>query len=284
MTAVCLLHRQGSIGKIDLVLALVDFLSGVYRKTVLLVDLDPDTQLSLACVGEERWQTLESNQQTLADAFDAGIRGERFTGRVETVQRIAGAPPVQLLVGSPRLSDREAEALESEQHWRHRVDNPYSVLSQALASWLDGSEPVLIHCPPTLGLLTLNGLMMAQGHLVPVTPSPLALSGLSQLVTRIDGFATRMNHPLRSYGTLIQGLNIRSDLHVRSLFDLEGMPEVAPLWSARVSGPIRSDAGVSPPLPLPLSQRWTTAYPELLALTEEFTRRIPESVFPSPIR
>lgn len=67
MAVLSLINRKGGVGKTTVTLALADHLAGVYRKKILLVDLDSQANLTLPSVGEERWQELERSKATVAE-------------------------------------------------------------------------------------------------------------------------------------------------------------------------------------------------------------------------
>ena len=98
MAVVSIINFKGGVGKTTMTLALSDFLSSLYRKRVLLIDLDPQANLTIACIGDERWAQLDKRKETVADLFDGVVRNDSAIAPyfVET-NRTTGAVPVHLL-------------------------------------------------------------------------------------------------------------------------------------------------------------------------------------------
>ncbi|MCK6506254.1 ParA family protein [Myxococcota bacterium] len=273
MTAVCVINRKGGVGKTTLTLALADFLGGLYRKRVLLVDLDPQANLSIGCIGEERWDALDRKGLTVAGLFEAIVAGRTPVVHLESVQRISRSAACSLLVSTPRLSEVEAESMEADQGWRQRVGSPYLVLHTALHRHFEAYDYVLMDCPPSLGVVTYNGLMLANGYLVPVLPSPVSIAGVTQLVDRIQEVSRSWRRPLTRYGTIINRYSDHKNSHRAILAELNSKPQVQPIWNTRVPDTVRAEEGYQPGLQT-LVQRWGTLHPSLGALTEEFVRRV----------
>lgn len=274
MTAVCLINRKGGVGKTTLTLALSDFLSGLHRKRVLLVDLDPQANLTTSAIGVTRWAELDKRGLTVADAFQAVVRGETPRVITDAVQRVAGGIPVQLVPSTPRLSDIESEAMETDQAWRRRVGSPYLVIHQLLSVQADAYDYVLIDCPPSLGVVTLNGLALADGYLMPVKPDALSTAGLPQLVAKVTAFASGLRRPLRRYGTVLNDFKSTANLGYTIRAELAADQDIGPLWDTQIGNSVKLPEGVEGHTPKTLTQRWTTALPDLNALTQEFLRRV----------
>lgn len=274
MPVVSLINMKGGVGKTSLTLALSDFLSASYRKRILLIDLDPQANLTTACIEEQRWAFLDGKKRTIADVFDAVVRDATIAPHFEAVSRVRGAVPVQLLASTPRLAEVESEAMESDQAWRRRVGSPYLVLHQALYHLLDPYDYVIIDCPPSLGPITLNGLALTDGYLIPVMPSPVATSGLELLQRKIVQFAQGLRRPIKRYGTVVNRVDARANLHAAIIRELEGNPEAKPVWSTRIARSVRVEEGWDNPEARTLVQRWGASHDDFFALAEEFIRRV----------
>jgi chromosome partitioning protein len=274
MAIVSLINRKGGVGKTTLTLALSDFLTSVYRKRILLLDLDPQANLTLACVGEDRWAELDHRHKTVADVFEDVVRNVAVAPHIEAINRIRGAIPAQLLASTPRLSDIESEAMESDQAWRRRVGSPYLVLTQALSRLSDGYDYVLLDCPPSLGVITVNGLAFSDGYLIPVMPSPVAISGIEQVVRKIGSFATGLRRSIKRYGTIINRMDGRTNLHPTIISELERNPEAKPVWATRIRASVHAEEGWAQHEARTLLQRWGSLHGDFAALTEEFIRRV----------
>lgn len=275
MVVVSLINRKGGVGKTTLTMALADHLSGLYRKKVLLVDLDSQANLTLAAVGEERWQELERDKATVADVFENVISRRQSTLHLETVARVKDAAAVKLIASTPRLADVEADAMEGDAEWRRRVGSPYLVLQQQIGPVCDRYDFVLIDCPPSTGVITLNGLALSDGYLIPVMPSPVAVSGIEILTARIETFAKGLRRKLKRYGTIVNRVDTRTYLHHNIIRELEGNVEATPVWKTRIRGSVRAEEGWDNHLGTQtLIQRWGILHADFAALAEEFIRRV----------
>jgi chromosome partitioning protein len=274
MTAVAMINRKGGVGKTTLCIALADILTSTFRKRILLIDLDPQANLTLAAIGSERWEKVDRAKLTLADAFLSAVQGQAAAPHIEVTHRVRGGEPVSIIASTPRLSDVEAEAMESDQAWRRRVGSPYLVVHQLLASKLDLYDYVLIDCPPSLGVITLNGLAISDGFLMPVMPSAVSMAGLNQLVDKAEAFAKSLARPIRRFGTVVNRFEAGANAHLNALRELRANRAISPVWDAIIRKSVRAEEGFDNPRPLTLTQRWGTLYPDLHAMAEEFIRRV----------
>jgi chromosome partitioning protein len=274
MSIVSVINMKGGVGKTTLTLALSDFLSSIYKKRVLLIDLDPQANLTMACVGEHRWADIDHHRMTVADIFDEVVRNVPTAPHIEAINRIRGGMQVHLIASTPRLTEVEAEAMDADQAWRRRVGSPYLVLNQVLAPILDAYDYALIDCPPSMGVITLNGLAFSDGYLVPVTPSPVSITGFELLQRKVSQFAYGLRRTITRYGTIINRVDTRTNLHAAIIRELQGNPEAQPVWTTQIHTTVRAEEGWDQSEPRTLSQRWGGLHSVFSALAEEFIRRV----------
>jgi chromosome partitioning protein len=157
---------------------------------VLLIDLDPQANSTAGLGQSGRAATIYDvliNQQPMAEVV------------VDTVQ--AG---LDLVPSGPDLAGAEVElvpAMAREQR-----------LLRAIAALEEGYAAIIVDCPPSLGLLTLNALTAADEVLVPVQCEYLALEGLSQLTTTLEAVRSNLNPRLHLGGLLLTMYDARTNL------------------------------------------------------------------------
>ena len=177
-------NQKGGVGKttttVNIAAALA--LSG---KSVLVVDLDPQGNASTA-LGIE-------HAEGTPNVYDV-LTGEQ---PLDTI--VQECPDISGLSGAPATIDLAGAEIElvagdgREYRLRRAIDG-YLATLDARGSTCDY---VLIDCPPSLGLLTLNGLVAAREVLLPIQCEYYALEGLSQLLRTVDMVSSHLNPDLR---------------------------------------------------------------------------------------
>ncbi len=159
---------------------------------VLLIDSDPQGNAT-SSFGIDKSLLRYSTYDVLVDELPVS-------------RAIAGTdrPGLDLLPSIPVLAGAEIELVEVADRERR--------LRRALAGALNRYDAVLIDCPPSLGLLTVNALTAARSVVVPIQCEFLALEGLGQLITTIDLVKRRLNPPLDVVGVLMTMFDARTRL------------------------------------------------------------------------
>lgn len=159
---------KGGVGKTTVTAGVAEFLAGEFGRSVLLVDLDSQINLTTMFLGDARWLALNSAGHTLATLFADAVDGtaefslENTCQRVSTVRGVGG---IDLIPSSLDL----IEATEEVSAMRVRTDDTLagvSALRDALAPIANDYDIVLIDCPPNMGPITLNGLAMADAYII----------------------------------------------------------------------------------------------------------------------
>jgi chromosome partitioning protein len=175
-------NQKGGVGKTTTTINLGAYLA-YYGQRVLLIDLDPQANAT-SCLGIEKSSVKGGTYETLI-------------GNVPASAYILHNPrlKISILPSSPALAGAEVE-LVSELARELR-------LRQTLEPIADRYDYILIDCPPSLGLLTLNGMVAGKdGMIIPVQCEYLPLEGLGQLTQTIE----------RVRAALFSGLSIRGVL------------------------------------------------------------------------
>jgi chromosome partitioning protein len=177
----CVANQKGGVGKTTTTVNLAAGLAQAGQR-VLMVDLDPQGNATMGSGIDKRALALSVYDVLLesASVAEACVRSEKGG--------------YDLLGANRELAGAEVELVQLE-----RRDQRLRSALQAVAA---GYDFVLIDCPPSLSLLTLNGLCSAHGVIVPMQCEYFALEGLSDLVNTIKQVHANLNRELQVIGIL----------------------------------------------------------------------------------
>ncbi|MEU7890955.1 ParA family protein [Microbispora bryophytorum] len=230
------INLKGGVGKTTTTVALAEFLSSEFGKKVLVIDLDPQTNLTTVLIGEERWEKLNDAGYTLHTLFHDALRAEGEPALFDldkTLQR--GVSPVRevrsvdLLPSSLDLIDVQ-DRLASMSSGRFYSNNPTDLLWRAVKRTLDDYDYVLVDCPPNLGIVTLNGLRIADGYIIPTIPDVLSTYGIPQIQGRVRAFADDLQEPITEVGIVVTKYRNQSTLHNNTIRRLRGDDSLPPVF------------------------------------------------------
>jgi chromosome partitioning protein len=187
-------NQKGGVGKTTTAINLATYLAAAGRK-VLLVDMDPQANTSSG-IGASR----HLKQQTLYDLLVQEQEGfSIFDILVPTQRRELVVAPCTVDLAAAELELVGAIARENK-------------LRQVLEPIRDRCDYILIDCPPSLGLLTVNALVAADGLLIPIQCEYLALEGLTQLLDTVRIVKNRLNPSLYIAGVVMTMFDPRTRL------------------------------------------------------------------------
>lgn len=186
-----IVNQKGGVGKTTSVINLGAYLASAGKK-VLLIDLDPQANAT-SSLGVDK-QTVEKGSY------------EVILGLVPSSGALLGNPTLGLTIlpSSPALAGAEIELVDEDQR--------ESKLKLAIEPLLDKYEYILIDCPPSLSLLTINALLAAKdGVIIPVQCEYLALEGVGQLSLTLNKIRG-INPSMRIRGVVMTMFDNRTNL------------------------------------------------------------------------
>ncbi|HEY5582862.1 MAG TPA: AAA family ATPase, partial [Rhodoferax sp.] len=182
----CVANQKGGVGKTTTTVNLAAGLAKVGQR-VLMVDLDPQGNATMGSGVDKRQLELTIYDVLLEAASVA-------EARVKSDRLIEAGCGYDILGANRELTGAEVEMVAMERRERR--------LKEALAEVEKDYDFILIDCPPSLSMLTLNGLCCAHGVIVPMQCEYFALEGLTDLVNTIKQVHANLNKDLAIIGLL----------------------------------------------------------------------------------
>ena len=184
-------NQKGGVGKTTTTVNLATAMAAV-NKRVLVIDLDPQGNASTSLGIDHKRRAVNVYHVLLGDSplSDAIVP--------------TGIPNLSIVPSGADLSGAELELVD--------IEDRQARLKKALENKLDNWDFILIDCPPSLGLLTLNALVAADAVMVPLQAEFLALEGISQLVRTIERVRKSFNPGLELQGIVLTMVDKRNNL------------------------------------------------------------------------
>lgn len=246
-----LANQKGGVGKTTTTINLATALAATGLR-ILVIDSDPQGNASTGLGIDRKSRTSTTYDVLLGQAVAADAL-------LPTI-----VPGLMVMPSTAALSGAEVELVDVHRR-SHR-------LATALAT-LSGFDHILIDCPPSLGLLTLNALVAADRVLVPLQAEFFALEGLSQLINTVERVRANLNPRLALLGIVLTMFDRRNRLSDNVADDVRAVMG-AKVFQTVIPRNVRLSEAPSHGLPALLYDSRCAGSEAYIALATEFLQRL----------
>jgi chromosome partitioning protein len=254
MICIAVANQKGGVGKTTSAINLGTALAAT-GKRVLLIDLDPQGNCSTG-LGITHAQRIKSSYDILIGA--ASIDQAVIHTRV---------PQLDIVAATVDLSGAEVELVDFDAR-THRLD---MALRATSGSW----DIVLVDCPPSLGLLTINAMVASDALLVPLQCEFFALEGLSQLLSTVERIRARFNPGLSILGVALTMYDRRNRLTEQVSSDVRAVLGRV-VFDTVIPRNVRLSEAPSHGLPALIYDHRCSGSEAYMALAREMIARLPQ--------
>lgn len=215
------INLKGGVAKTTTTVGLAEMLTSEFKKKVLLIDLDPQTNATTMLIGEHAWKKLNDQGYTLATLFEEALDPDDTKFILEktlqkNVSNIASVKNLDLIPSSLDLINVQ-DVLAKMPTGPFYANNPIEILKKAIRPIKFNYDYILIDCPPNLGIITLNGIRIANGYIIPTIPDILSTYGIPQIINRVNEFAKNVDMKIEALGIVITKFKENSKVHKSTL-------------------------------------------------------------------
>jgi chromosome partitioning protein len=201
---IALANQKGGVGKTTTTINLATALAAI-GETVLIIDLDPQGNASTGLGIDRQRRSLSTYDMLVGECTLAQACVETVVPRLHVAPSTLDLLGVELEIATE--SDRTQRLKKALVHYQaENRESPYTY--------------ILIDCPPSLNLLTINALTAANAVLVPMQCEFFALEGLSQLLTTVEQVRANLNEDLIIHGVVLTMHDPRNNLSMQVVEDV----------------------------------------------------------------
>ncbi len=251
-TVIAVTNQKGGVGKTTSSINIAYYLAKMGQRT-LLIDFDPQGNATSG-LGIDK----NDLQATMTDVITGAMPLANVVVPTEH-KNLSLAPTI------PTLANTEVELAQAEQR--------FGRLKLALQPLQDSYDFVIVDCPPSLSLLTVNGLIAARYVLLPVQAEFYALEGLGQLLETMKLVRKSLNPTLDLIGVLPTMVDSRTSLSTQVLAEItKHFP--AKVFKTTIPRNVRLAEAPSHGVPIGAYDRWSKGARAYKAVTKEVIERV----------
>lgn len=221
---ISLINMKGGVGKTTLTIALAEFMAIEHGLRVLVIDLDPQSNATACLMDLEEWKRRNMRGQTIMRLFLDPFKqwpvfspGEALVSKVSNIG--GGIEGLDLMPSGQELMDLQDSLLTAFPEPAQQNASRY-LLGEAMADLLPDYDMVLVDCPPSLGLITQNGLAVSDYYLIPVIPETMSINGIPQIVARVNRFKRQTGSKIEPLGLVAVRYREQNSEHSVNLMEM----------------------------------------------------------------
>ncbi len=283
MTAkvISICNLKGGVGKTTIVMALAEYLAGdtMYKKRVLAIDLDPQSNLTSALMSEEVWEK-EFNNRGLTlpflfknpEYFLEDAKNESFIAKynISNVRNRNSFSQLHLIPSSPKLFEIQEDLPSSYYSCNLK---PVDLLRTILKPLLNNYDYILIDCAPNINRIVKSAFLASDACIIPCVPNRMSIYGLELLLEHIEKFNRDYVHNLKLVGTLISRYN-RTIAQTENLNSIIVNPFYPPVFETKILERAKIELGLELSNYLTYRQKYDDSHDSMVKLAKEFIQRV----------